>query len=64
MIVATNSHPGIPQMSTARLRLALDVLRARKNLMLAPPATPALARLALVGELGRARAALLNHTSE
>lgn len=38
-------------MDIARQRLVLDVMSARKNLLLASPATPAAARLELVGKL-------------
>ena len=44
-----------------RQRLVLDLMRARKNLLMVPPTAPALARLGLVRELGKARTNLLTH---
>jgi hypothetical protein len=43
------------------LRLSTDLQRARKNLLLASPATSARQRLRLVSELAKARDALTHH---
>lgn len=52
------------EIDIARQRLVLAVIGARKNLLLASPATPAAARLELVGKLAAARNALVKHPNK
>lgn len=61
---ANRQHLMPREIDIARQRLVLDVLSARRSLMLAPPTAPAMDRLELVRKLVATRNALIKHTNK